>query len=705
MDVDRDLQEHLVFHLSGRRTGTRLEPVEGLNLRPALMAHFHDLTRLRYDYPVVLDEGDDGEYVRSLSGTVNALLGDVAPHGIDGERLRRNVLRLEREIRVLLGNGEAGTLSALWARAVAELVSKGGAAVDADLARARAALRVDGELVDCDATAPARIVAHAWRTVQDAKVRKMRRDIDTLTFRLSDLVKADYLRSEAGRRAGVLRAGIGAPHQELFDFDAMARLLAKPSGKSALPESRRARIEATLAALREQRFFAVEGAYAFRFDHVASALEAFRERLPAMAELVKAIAIAELEVEGRYVEAKHDPIFGSFDQHSLGFRDLALFPDYLVCVSARDGGVAAHAQSLAALAEGVPLKVFVEVGELLDEPVIGDAHLSSGARLARSATSLNDVFVLQSASSNLYRVRRKLIAAMKHPGAALVSVFTGALPTGSSLPPYLLAAAATQSRAFPTFVYDPSEGPDRRGRLSLEGNPQPDRPWPVDDLTFADGSMQRIEERLHFTFVDFAVCEGRHAHHFARVPAEHWNGSMSRAPDWLGEDGHGAAEKVPFIYAVDEENRLHKLIVDEKLLHAARRCGEAWRWLRDLEARKGTSAVQAVTPAEPLGVSAPATPAPSETPTEPPPEERGSDEPYIESARCTSCNECMQINNAMFAYDANQQAYIANPDAGTYAQLVEAAESCQVAIIHPGKPRNPEEPDLDELLKRAEPFL
>jgi len=28
-----------------------------------------------------------------------------------------------------------------------------------------------------------------------------------------------------------------------------------------------------------------------------------------------------------------------------------------------------------------------------------------------------------------------------------------------------------------------------------------------------------------------------------------------------------------------------------------------------------------------------------------------------------------------------------------------------VAIIHPGKPRNPKEPGLEELLKRAEPFM
>ena len=51
----------------------------------------------------------------------------------------------------------------------------------------------------------------------------------------------------------------------------------------------------------------------------------------------------------------------------------------------------------------------------------------------------------------------------------------------------------------------------------------------------------------------------------------------------------------------------------------------------------------------------------------------------------------------MFAYNENKQAYIADLTAGTYAQLVEAAESCQVSIIHPGKPRNPNEPDLAEL--------
>ena len=81
-----------------------------------------------------------------------------------------------------------------------------------------------------------------------------------------------------------------------------------------------------------------------------------------------------------------------------------------------------------------------------------------------------------------------------------------------------------------------------------------------------------------------------------------------------------------------------------------------------------------------------------------------SDDAWIETSRCPSCNECQTINDRMFAYNDNKQAYIKDITAGTYRQMVEAAEACQVAIIHPGKPRNPNEPGLDELVKRAEAY-
>lgn len=40
----------------------------------------------------------------------------------------------------------------------------------------------------------------------------------------------------------------------------------------------------------------------------------------------------------------------------------------------------------------------------------------------------------------------------------------------------------------------------------------------------------------------------------------------------------------------------------------------------------------------------------------------------------------------------------------TFAQLVQAAEKCTAMIIHPGTPLNPNEPDLDQWIQRAERF-
>jgi uncharacterized Fe-S cluster protein YjdI len=172
---------------------------------------------------------------------------------------------------------------------------------------------------------------------------------------------------------------------------------------------------------------------------------------------------------------------------------------------------------------------------------------------------------------------------------------------------------------------------------------------------------------------------------------------------------------------VDGDNRLQKVIVNDKLVQEARRCAEAWRSLQELggvhnshaarlvEQERKVWAEQSRPAAEPEQRKADAAtaevPAASDAAPVEAVAERSSDDPYIETARCTTCNECTQINDKMFGYDANKQASIINPDAGTYRQLVEAAESCQVSIIHPGKPRNPNEPGLDELIKRAESFL
>jgi pyruvate-ferredoxin/flavodoxin oxidoreductase len=79
-------------------------------------------------------------------------------------------------------------------------------------------------------------------------------------------------------------------------------------------------------------------------------------------------------------------------------------------------------------------------------------------------------------------------------------------------------------------------------------------------------------------------------------------------------------------------------------------------------------------------------------------------DPYIETARCTSCDECININKKLFAYDENKQAYIKDKNAGTFAEIVQGAERCTAGIIHPGTPVNMKEKDIEKWIERAKPF-
>ena len=81
-----------------------------------------------------------------------------------------------------------------------------------------------------------------------------------------------------------------------------------------------------------------------------------------------------------------------------------------------------------------------------------------------------------------------------------------------------------------------------------------------------------------------------------------------------------------------------------------------------------------------------------------------AEEAWIDTALCTSCDECIRKSPGVFAYNGDKQAFIKNPRGGSYRDLVVAAESCTAKIIHPGTPWNLAEPDLERLRERARAF-
>ena len=447
--------------------------------------------------------------------------------------------------------------------------------------------------------------------------------------------------------------------------------------------------------------------------------------MPELIALARAIAISELEIDSQYNDARHDALFAQFGANGLDPHDLAPFPDYLVCLNAASLQPADHVQLMEILASGLPIKILLQIDDILEESPNSEGNLTTGMRIrqiASMAIGLNEAYVLQSSASNLFQLREQLVRGLRSRGPALFSVFSGASGAASGLPPYLVAAAAMESRAFPAFTYDPSAGANWASRFSLAANSQLDLDWPMQHFVYEDEQHQRVAETLAFTVVDFVATDRRYAKHLARVPRSRWNGTMIPVDESLARNRKGVPDRIPSLLMVDDNDELQRVLVDDRLLREARRCREMWHSLQELggvhnshaenllarekqawdeRARKDSDGlpadaaiVSAVPQAMPEGES-------SLTPSEPQPT---SDDAYIETPRCSTCNECTQINKKMFAYNANQQAYIADIAAGTFAQLVEAAESCQVSIIHPGKPRNPNEPGLERLLERAAAF-
>ena len=96
---------------------------------------------------------------------------------------------------------------------------------------------------------------------------------------------------------------------------------------------------------------------------------------------------------------------------------------------------------------------------------------------------------------------------LKTAGVATGVAVVGGVPAA--------AAAATESRVFPSFAYDPSAGDTWADRFTLACNPQPELDWPVHRVAYQDDALQAVAVDVPFTAADFWACDARLVPHLA----------------------------------------------------------------------------------------------------------------------------------------------------------------------------------------------
>ncbi len=126
-----------------------------------------------------------------------------------------------------------------------------------------------------------------------------------------------------------------------------------------------------------------------------------------------------------------------------------------------------------------------------------DTRTGEPKELAQAAILYPNVLAAQTTAAHLAHLLKAVKAANLHPGPSVVVAYAGCTREhGTSVDQgAALARLAVESRVFPLFIYDPKAGERTRERLSLAGNPAPDRDWP-EGFQPPDGARAHTQ-RLH----------------------------------------------------------------------------------------------------------------------------------------------------------------------------------------------------------------
>ncbi len=742
---DGRLKQLLRIHLGPPELPQTPETGQAPVLTPALFSAYRDLGALRYDFPVVLLDPDAEHVAVPLSGLIDGLVDAHTQEGAARERYRRDLYQLERAIKDLATGGEERSVKALWTEAANRCYAQ---TIDerrrkqlrSNLQSARLQLTEDGIVACCDGQIARKFFMHAWERIQTEQKLHAREGLDELIAELTAIIDADRMRSVRATSADSLRTAMGAEHAGGIDFDRLSSVLRSSKHQRPLKSNRRKRLHSVLKVLEAQRrqLGPGNGKSPRRGRHTHTAIDSCVEALKLLdaemlriVELFRAVRIARLEVENRYDEARHDAFFAAFDQEQLTPEELRGLPPLFVHID----GYGLDAENKSALIEilssDLPIKIVLELRAIPDTLPLAAGQAGFGGwstSVGSMATGLRTAFVLQASASHLPRLESEVAEGLRYKGAALYCVYTGPDEESESVPRYLRCASAVEGRAFPCFVHHPGYGGDWAQRFKLVANPQSEEPWPIHNFNYEDSDGRAMSEEIAFTVVDFLAMDPRFAAQYVSVPPEDWHPNMVPLGDYLALQEGETFGRVPYLLMVNDSNTLHRVIVRRGLVAAARRCADLWRSFQELGGIRNSHALRlleaerqraieqrdASHPAtESAAELAAVTEAATDMAAEPPADSTQvseeaaalvTDQAYIETELCTSCNDCTDRNSMMFAYNEAKQAYIKDAGAGTFRDLVEAAENCPVCIIHPGKPVDPNELGVEELTRRAAAF-
>ncbi len=769
---------------------------------PALLNPYRDASAIRYQYPLYLvppDGAADDKLAKPVSEHFSDSLHEFAPAAEDARILKDNVAWIERFLRQKLDALDPVDANALFDDAASALQKHLGLdqasreQLDAHLARLKATIAAGGQFLGYGPGVSLHLMVHAIRHRREHGREKFRQLVVRHIHGLQSLLDVEKAKSTDANEPGSVKSSVGDASR-YFDAGALSGMLEQRTpGSVEMSAERRARIERALKELLAWE----DDAVAVRFvgpledpdfsqlpaievidsdDPCTTAAEVFKRDAEGSARLFAAARIAALEIADSYNADLHDSWFAGFDWQAFSDEEMQLQTPVVALVSAdylAGDGLPPFSRLLGSR---MPVHVLSWV-RAYDNPGAkpGDDPFDSYRfELAYFGVGHRQAVVAQTSAARHEDLLAGFLCALDSNRASLHLINRGTQSKTKKrlLDPWFVASAALESRAHPFILVNPDAGDHAAERVRFDGNPQAENDWPLEKLEYRGADGELTEMDLAFTFADYALLIPALHSHFRMVPAGFESDDLLAVDQYLDLEEKLVNRQVPYIWGIDDQGVLTRLVVSRALVFACRDRLNYWRTLQefagihnfyveeaiervikeqqaadaaereqllkaheeqlesvrteaagdvmgqlvdvlmgaDLSDLVGAGSLPATMPAtKSAKIEAQAEPALEAAEAEPvaeaeAEEELSFDKPWLDTAMCTTCDDCMGINKMMFAYNDDKQAILRDPKAGTFADLVAAAEICPAKCIHPGKPLDPNEPGLDELIARAEPF-
>jgi len=599
-------------------------------------------------------------------------------------------------------------------------------------------------------------IEESWASQQECLLH----ELNSITGRIEDILTLEEYRT-SGHQTEKLEKSFGSLGSFAVNTKSLSAILKSSERSTAIDSDRLERINKLKTQLNNIKTNDVSASVLFHLeDNSSDILDQAEAHLNAQAEVFRAIRVARLEAKAKYKPTLHDEFFNQFNWSHLDDDELELCSPIVVILDIQKTFEQQFVALLPLLSSGLPIKMITIQNNL------SARKLPDASRAAVSSSSINiqllpvamqKVFVFQSVLGSEH-FNDALEKGLKSPRPGLFSVFDAHKDVADS---------AVSSRSFPYFVYDPASSSDFVTRLDVSGNPDLESLYAEKELNYKLTGDQNSSIQIEQTFADYLLLNPDYSDQFSTLDNE-GTGLDHVVPlsKYLLLSPSERLGKIPVVYQVDADKKLNRLIPSRNVILQSAEKLDSWQALRELTGidnplmqksqkivedkliaekeqalqtlrseletkskerenqvvatamhnlslklfgmnNSETSANDLISPSNTVETAPAPTAAPAaaiEVVDVTEQAEEISEEVWIESNLCTTCDECTDLNKNIFVYDAQKLAIVKDPKGGPFKDIVKAAELCPAHIIHPGTPQNPDEKNLAKLIEMAEPY-